>query len=129
MTDLEQDLSRELREQMKRQGLTNAELARRLGVKPPHVSRVVSRQTGRIPDSLTDVLRELGLRLTVQPLELGERAEPRLTAAGVPYTGDAETDAVLNDHPDILERVAKLENGTAKLVSLEEVAAKYGVKL
>jgi hypothetical protein len=31
-----------------------------------------------------------------------------LTAAGVPYTGDAETDAVLNDHPDVLERVAEL---------------------
>lgn len=47
-----------------------------------------------------------------------------------PEGGDAdETAAVLADHPDILNRVARLERGEAKLIPLEEVAAKYGVKL
>ncbi|WP_293914495.1 XRE family transcriptional regulator [Deinococcus sp.] len=128
MTDLEHSLESALKEQMRRKGLTNAELARRLGVKPPHVSRVLSRQSGRIPESLADVLTELGLKLTVAPLAPGE-ASPRLTAAGVPYTGDAETDAVLNDFPDILERVARLERGESRLIPIEEIAAKYGLKL
>ena len=44
--------------------------------------------------------------------------------------GDAEeTAAVLADHPDILERIARLERGEERLISIEEVAAKYGVKL
>jgi hypothetical protein len=45
-----------------------------------------------------------GLQATATPPTL----PVPLTAAGVPYTGDAETDAVLNDHPDVLERVAEL---------------------
>jgi transcriptional regulator with XRE-family HTH domain len=128
MTELEHTLETALKEQMRRKGLTNAELARRLGVKPPHVSRVLSRQSGRIPESLADVLTELGLKLTVAPLEPGE-GPPRLTAVGVPYTGDAETDAVLNEFPDILERVARLERGESRLIPIEEIAAKYGLKL
>lgn len=51
------------------------------------------------------------------------------TKAGVPHTGDAETDAVLNDHPDILERVKRLESGKSKTIPIEKVAKKYGVKL
>jgi len=128
MTELEHSLENALKEQMRRRGITNAELARRLGVKPPHISRVLSRQSGRIPESLTDVLAELGLKLTVTPLEPGE-GPPRLTTAGVLYTGDSETDAVLNDFPNILERVARLERGESRLIPIEEVAAKYGLKL
>lgn len=53
----------------------------------------------------------------------------KLTAAGVPYTGDAETDAVLNEHPDILERLARLERGEERTIPIEEVAAEHGIKL
>jgi len=56
----------------------------------------------------------------------GEPGQQPLTAAGVPYTGDAETDAVLNDHPDILDRIAELERGEVKLIPLHEVIGKYG---
>ncbi len=56
-------------------------------------------------------------------------ATERLTAAGVPYTGDPETDAVLNDHPDILERIRKFEAGEMKLIPIEDVAAELGIKL
>lgn len=55
-------------------------------------------------------------------------AAPRLTAAGVPYTGDAETDAVLNDYPDILERIRKLEAGEVKLIPWEQVKAEQRAK-
>lgn len=54
---------------------------------------------------------------------------PKLTAAGVPYTGDPETDAVLDEHPDILERIRKLEAGESKLIPLKDVAAELGIKL
>ncbi len=62
--------------------------------------------------------------------DLLERVEPgraELTAAGVPYTGDPETDAVLNDHPDILERIRKLEAGEAKLIPWEQIKAERGL--
>jgi ribosomal 50S subunit-associated protein YjgA (DUF615 family) len=51
------------------------------------------------------------------------------TRAGVPYTGDKETDAVLNDHPDILGRLKRLDSGKSKTIPIEEVAKKHGVKL
>lgn len=54
--------------------------------------------------------------------------QPALTAAGVPYTGDAETDAVLNEHPDILDRVAQLGQGQVRLIPIGELLARYGMK-
>lgn len=52
----------------------------------------------------------------------------RLTAAGVPYTGDEETDWWLDNQPDILERVKRFEAGETKLIPLKDIAAKYGVE-
>lgn len=52
---------------------------------------------------------------------------PQLTAAGVPYTGDAETDAVLNDHPDILERIKRFEAGETTTKPLREVMTELGL--
>jgi hypothetical protein len=48
------------------------------------------------------------IEATTKPLLDPSAAPSGLTAAGVPYTGDLETDAVLNDHPDVLQRVANL---------------------
>ncbi len=62
--------------------------------------------------------------------DLLERVEPgqvELTAAGVPYTGDAETDAVLNDHPDILERIRSHEAGETTTRPLREVMSELGL--
>lgn len=47
----------------------------------------------------------------------------RLTAAGVPYTGDEETDWWLDNCPDILERIRRYEAGEATLIPLEQVKA------
>lgn len=52
----------------------------------------------------------------------------QLTAAGVPYTGDNETDWWLDNQPDILERVQRFEGGQTKLIPLKDIAAKYGVE-
>ena len=52
----------------------------------------------------------------------------RLSAAGVPYTGDPETDAVLDEHPDILERIRRLERGEETLIPWEEVKARQRAK-
>jgi hypothetical protein len=43
--------------------------------------------------------------------------------------GEDETAAILRDHPDILERVKRLESGEVKTIPIEGVAKKYGVKL
>lgn len=61
-------------------------------------------------------------------LKLIERGD-KLTAAGVPYTGDPETDAVLNEQPDILERLDRLERGDERTIAIEEIAEKHGIKL
>jgi hypothetical protein len=69
---------------------------------------------------------------TVNFDDLLEKVQPRpegISAAGVPYTGDPETDAVLDDHPDIMERIRKLEAGESKLIPLEDVAAQLGIEL
>lgn len=49
-----------------------------------------------------------------------------LTNAGVPYTGDQETDEILNDIPDILERIHRHEEGAdeGKLIPLEDIMAR-----
>ncbi|MBZ9752978.1 hypothetical protein K7W42_19250 [Deinococcus sp. HMF7604] len=53
-----------------------------------------------------------GEQVSVTDLFTG-RPEPvslRQSAAGVPYTDDEETNDVLNDHPDILDRFEKFKS-------------------
>ena len=74
--------------------------------------------------------------LTGEPVGLGDVLEytpaesvpsPRLTAAGVPYTGDPETDAVLDEHPDILARIRRHEAGETTSRPLREIMAELGL--
>lgn len=53
----------------------------------------------------------------------------KLTAAGVPYTGDADTDEILDLFPDVLERVRRLRSGEEETFSIEEIAAEFGIDL
>ena len=83
-------------------------------------------------EALTRVLGALekltGEDVTITDLlEYEDEPGERLTAAGVPYTGDPETDEVLNDFPDILERIRKLEAGEAKLIPWEQIKAERGL--
>ncbi|WP_019587573.1 helix-turn-helix domain-containing protein [Deinococcus apachensis] len=61
----------QIREEMNRQGVTQAELARRLGIKPPSLAQVLSGKRGTMPDSLMDVLDALGLELVAVPRKEG----------------------------------------------------------
>ncbi len=61
-------------------------------------------------------------------LERGTPRDPNLTAAGVPRTGDPETDALLNDIPDVLERIKQLEAGGSQTRPLREVMAELGLE-
>jgi hypothetical protein len=56
-------------------------------------------------------------------------SDERLTAAGVPYTGDADTDEILDLFPDVLERVRRLRSGEEETFSIEEIAAEFGINL
>jgi hypothetical protein len=51
----------------------------------------------------------------------------RLTAAGVPYTGDEETDEILNAHPDILERIARIERGEEEFYTIDEMRERHNI--
>lgn len=53
----------------------------------------------------------------------------KLTAAGVPYTGDPDTDWWLDNCPDILERIRRHEAGETKTIPLTEVAREMRLKL
>jgi transcriptional regulator with XRE-family HTH domain len=54
---------------MTRQGVTQAELARRLEIKPPSLSQILNGKYGTIPESLLDLLGALGLTLEVVPID------------------------------------------------------------
>jgi len=62
----------QIREEMNRQGITQAELARRLGIKPPSLAQVLSGKRGTMPESLMDVLEALGLELVAVPTGEGK---------------------------------------------------------
>lgn len=64
------DLIRQrIRARMAERGLTQAELARQLEIKPPSLAQVLSGRRGRIPESLLDVLTALDLRIELVAVE------------------------------------------------------------
>ena len=72
---MNQRIRQQIRGEMARQNITQAELARRLGVKPPSLSQILSGKRGTMPESLMDVLTALGLTLEAvpqQPRQSGE---------------------------------------------------------
>ena len=55
---------------MKQRGITQLELAQRLGMKPPHVSRMLGSGKhggGMLPGNWGELLKELDLELTAVP--------------------------------------------------------------
>lgn len=55
-----------IRNTMQQHNLSQAELARRLGIKSSSMAQILSGKYGKIPQSLIDVLNALDLELTVQ---------------------------------------------------------------
>ncbi len=80
--------------------------------------------------SVVEALEELtGERVRFDDLlERVEAGAAGVSRAGVPYTGDPETDEVLDAHPDILERIHKLEAGESKTRPLREVMTELGLE-
>lgn len=118
--------------------LTPYRLVQASGIPQGTVYRLVNGDTRNLnADTLALTLDALRV-LTGEPVGLDDvleytpaesAAPPRLTAAGVPYTGDPETDWWLDHEPDVLERIRKLEAGDAKFIPIEDVAAELGLKL
>lgn len=119
---------------LQRRKLTPYRLVKESGLAQATVYNMARIPAQRVDlDTVSAVLKALQ-RLTGEPVTMDDLLEEMaavepLTAAGVPYTGDTETDAVLNAQPDILERIARLEQDSSKLIPLQEIAAKYGVEL
>lgn len=113
-----------LPEVMGRHRVKQAALAEAAGLRYATVNALYNGKTERVDFStLAAVLDGLN-SLTGQSYTAADLLEYKSES------GDSdETAAVLADHSDILDRVARLERGEAKLIPLEEVAAKYGVKL
>ena len=74
-----------VRQEMTRQGITQHELARRLGIKQPSVAQLLSGKRGTVPESLLDLLGALGLTLDVVKLaDVSEPAPPEPSRRGRP---------------------------------------------
>jgi transcriptional regulator with XRE-family HTH domain len=65
--DVNERIRLQVRQAMKRKGVSQAELARQLGITPPALSQVLSGRRGTMPTSLMDVLQALGLTLEAVP--------------------------------------------------------------
>lgn len=72
--DVNERIRLRVRDEMTRQGITQAELARRLGVKQPSIAQIMSGKRGTIPQSLMDMLEALGL--TLEAVALAETVNP-----------------------------------------------------
>ncbi len=67
LTDADKTIRDTMKRVMHEEGLTQAALAERLGVKQPSVADILSGRRGRQPESLLNLLDALGLELTVTP--------------------------------------------------------------
>lgn len=88
------------------------------------------RPTG-IHFSTLDALLPALEAITGQPVEIADlisyEPKERLSASGRPYTGDPETDALLDD-AELVERLERFERGEVKLVPWNQVKAAQRAK-
>jgi transcriptional regulator with XRE-family HTH domain len=70
--DVDQKIRLRIRQEMKRQNITQAELARRLSIKPPSLAQILSGHRGILPESLMNVLAALGLTIEILPSDLAQ---------------------------------------------------------
>lgn len=79
--------------------------------------------------SVVEALEELtGERVNFDDLlERVEAGAAGISRAGVPYTGDPETDEILDAHPDILERIKRHEAGETTSRPLRDIMTELGV--
>ncbi len=87
LTQTDKAIRDTLKRTMREQGLTQAALAERLGIKQPSVADILTGRRGRQPESLLNLLDAVGLELTIQPKTATESREveapPYLALAGM----------------------------------------------
>ncbi|MEX2534932.1 MAG: hypothetical protein WD273_04950 [Trueperaceae bacterium] len=78
----------------------------------------------RVDLEVLGVIMEKLESITGEPVsidDLLEKVSPGVSAAGVPYTGHRATDEILDEQPDVLERIKRLERGEARLIPWSRV--------
>lgn len=50
------------------------------------------------------------------------------TVAWAPHDAERETEEILRDHPDLLERIARFKRGASKLIPWKEAKRKLGLE-
>lgn len=112
-----------LSEVMGRHRIKQRQLAAAAGVRPAAVSALYNGKRERVDLSQLAALIDGLNSLTGKTYNVADLLEYEAEE------GDkAETAAILADHPEILERVARLKRGEARLIPFEEVAAKLGIR-
>jgi plasmid maintenance system antidote protein VapI len=66
VNDVDKKIRQAIEDHMRKMQLSNAELARQMKVSPQAVGQIINGQRGRIPDSLNDLLKTIGLELVVK---------------------------------------------------------------
>jgi ribosome-binding protein aMBF1 (putative translation factor) len=66
VNEVDKKIRQAIEARMNKVGLSNAELARKMKVSPQAVGQIINGQRGRIPDSLNDLLKAIGLELVVK---------------------------------------------------------------
>ncbi len=122
-----------LRDYLSNRGLSAYALTRTTDVAPNTVYALARGDSERVSLEVLDKVLAGLERLTGEPVSvtdllereggMEEKQPPKLTAAGVPYTGDEETDWWLDNQPDILERIKRFENGETTSRPLREIMA------
>lgn len=102
--DVNERIRARVRQEMTRQGLTQHELARRLGVKQPSIAQLLSGKRGTMPESLLDLLGALGLTLEAVPVkDLEPLPEPEPSKRGRPRSASSAEGKERQD-PEQLEQ-------------------------
>jgi len=68
MTGMNADVRDAVKAVLEQRGLTQAELARRIGMERPNLHRLLSGRSGQVPEAWQKIFDELGLQLIAIPL-------------------------------------------------------------
>ncbi len=94
-------LSSHLRALRKTKGLTQAELAARVGVDQTRIAKIERDPLSVSVKQLLQILSALGVQLSLEPMPPTHRAASLVTPIGkLPATGDSATPAQANDGED-----------------------------
>lgn len=105
MTGMNADVRDAVKAALEQKGMTQAELARRIGMERPNLHRLLSGKSGQVPEAWQKILKELGLELTARPVdgELDVEAY-RARQAYIDERTDKFLDEYFKDQPESLKK-------------------------